>query len=53
MGNSALTQFSEIETKYHQPGIDYIVYKYNQRKALLHTKDEVQRVHDHAHLLEN
>jgi len=49
MGNSH-SHFQNIETKYRQDGVDYIVYKYNQRSAQQQTKDEVQRLNDHSFL---
>jgi hypothetical protein len=52
MGNQAHSHFHDIQTKHGQAGVDYIVFKSNQRNAQAHTKDEVQRVHDHANLQE-
>jgi hypothetical protein len=52
MGNTAHSQFTEIETKRGRPAVDYIIYKAQQRIAVQNTRDEVQRLYDHANLQE-
>ncbi len=53
MGNSAQSQFTEIEKKYGRPAVDYITFKSHERIAIQHTNDEVRRIYDHANLQEN
>ena len=52
MGNSAHSQFTEIERKRGRQAVDYITYKAQQRAAYQNTRDEVQRLYDHANLQE-
>ena len=52
MGNHASHELDYIKKKYGEPAIDYIVYKYNQRVAYLQTRDELQRIIEHANLQE-
>lgn len=52
MGNSAPKHFALIEQKYGAPAIDYIARKHFERTAFAQTRDETQRILDHAELQE-
>lgn len=48
MGNTA--HFTEIERKYGQDGVDYVAFRYHERKNYLNIKDNISRLKDHANL---
>ena len=50
MGNSAQKHFAQIENKYGEPSINYIARKNFERTAFAQTRDETQRIIDHAEL---
>lgn len=52
MGNSANKDLALIERKYGNPAIDYIIGRHNERLAYTQTRDELQRIIDHANLQE-
>ena len=48
MGNS--TSFKEIEKKYDQDGIDYVAFRYHERRNYHKIKDLINMLKDHAHV---
>lgn len=48
MGNS--TSFKEIEKKYGQDGIDYVAFRYHERRNYHKIKDLINMLKNHAHV---
>lgn len=48
MGNSS--SFKEIEKKYGQNGIDYVAFRYHERRGYYRVKQLINRLKDHINL---